>query len=78
MNFFAFQALNPRKEVGLQAHKSKRKKPEAISDKILDEPPLDNETIFANFQVIHAVFMHCRMQYLTYFPCCNRLQSSGN
>ncbi|KAF4526572.1 hypothetical protein B566_EDAN009588 [Ephemera danica] len=43
-------ALNPRKEVGLQAHKSKRKKFEAVSEKVLDEPPLDNETIFANFQ----------------------------
>jgi len=43
--------LNPRKEVGIQTNKGKRKKAEAVTEKILDEPPLDNETIFANFQV---------------------------
>jgi hypothetical protein len=47
-----FQSLNPRKEVGILNNKGKRKKADAITEKILDEPPLDNETIFANFQVI--------------------------
>jgi hypothetical protein len=40
--------------VGILNNKGKRKKADAITEKILDEPPLDNETIFANFQVIFA------------------------
>lgn len=37
--------------MGIQTNKGKRKKADAITEKILDEPALDNETIFANFQV---------------------------
>ncbi|XP_059481467.1 lysine-specific demethylase 5A [Neocloeon triangulifer] len=43
------EALNPRKIVGIQSNKGKRKKLDSFTEKSLDEPPLDNETIFANF-----------------------------
>ncbi|CAB3371603.1 Hypothetical predicted protein [Cloeon dipterum] len=43
-------ALNPRKVVGIQNNKAKKKKPELNSEKSIEDQPLDNKVIFTNFQ----------------------------
>jgi len=62
--------------VGILNNKGKRKKADAITEKILDEPPLDNETIFANFQVMFALKFIDDTYLLT--NLCSGCKATGN